>query len=410
MRVLFCSLLGIIVFSTAAFSAPDKSKLFDADEITEKKRVLNQRKTALRMRRAAMEKVGRYAGGLAKVQSDLLGANGLRWRLAGWQASFDSYMDQWSLLIDIMKTMNETNVSSKIDEFEKALVDTYDGFRGIEKAAQRHRRRTVEHQDYLATLAILPPENTALELTTSYEIEAKDNFRIDLENLNALRSTLGSSLNEIYQNLSPDYLAQFRESLSELRTLLANKVRILGLKFPELDEAINRAENLLKIMASTSDGLGKLKAEVFSFERMIDRSAIFRATSSWDSVVRLHESVKTTLDTIPGPEGLKKYSKELADSYLERARHLLTETKRSRTEIQLFQRFAKKQFRHITKLCKADMKTSEANCEGFRSISRTPLRSSTIRKRMEAGDLTREDLIFLEGKLIEFDYTWEDRK
>ena len=402
-------ILLILGVATSQASGANKSELFEMDEITEKKRVLNERKTALRKRRSAMETVTRYTRGLTKVESDLLGEGGLRWKLASWQAGFDAYMDQWSLLINILKWLDETNVASKVNDFEKALVDTYDGFRTVEINASSLRQRLKEQREFIGSLQPIPAQSMADQLTASDETLLREDFKTKIDDLNSLRDSLSRSFEEMEQNLAADYLSEFRETINELRRLLDNKVRLLGLRFPELDEVVKRAESLIKIMEVTSNSLGKLKAEVFLFESLIDKSAIFKARASYEKVEKIHQSVMATFDQLPGDDLLKKFSRDLANSYFDRSKILLNETLRTKSERQMFVRFAKRQFQRISRQCNQNIQTSEANCEGFRAISRFPIKSSDLRERMNAGDITRDDLAFIEGKLIDFDHTWEVR-
>ena len=370
-----------------------KEELFQLDELEQKVLVLNQRESKIKKKYSDLESLSSYSGFIRKEQIEMMGPAGLFERTGEFQGQMDSVFEQWQMLITFLSNLNGEDLEGAIEDFEASLIKVYQNQDMIERLAKRINKDTNARY---ADLKLKSPLSPSLIPEKSETISK----------VNQSRESLLTAMEKIRAQTSESLMLLYRKTVNEFRRTMRLRLTSLQLQFPALQGQIKSAKDLLAVLDSFAPSIASFKENALIFEMHLDKDAIYTASRLKSLIDAQYNQMKLDLDEFDAEKSSKASTLKQLNFNKERADKALDYSLRSESKLDMFSRFAHSRFSRLTRRCRKDMTSSKVDCEQLRALVRFNIDPAEIEKRINAGDLNEDDLLFVESKIIEIDRKW----
>ena len=370
-----------------------KEELFQLDELEQKVLVLNQRESKIKKKYSDLESLSSYSGFIRKEQIEMMGPAGLFERTGEFQGQMDSVFEQWQMLITFLSNLNGEDLEGAIEDFEASLIKVYQNQDMIERLAKRINKDTNARYAELKLKSPLSPSLIPEKSET-------------ISQVNQSRESLLTAMEKIRAQTSESLMLLYRKTVNEFRRTMRLRLTSLQLQFPALQGQIKSAKDLLAVLDSFAPSIASFKENVLIFEMHLDKDAIYTASRLKSLIDAQYNQMKLDLDEFDAEKSSKASTLKQLNFNKERADKALDYSLRSESKLDMFSRFAHSRFSRLTRRCRKDMTSSKVDCEQLRALVRFNIDPAEIEKRINAGDLNEDDLLFVESKIIEIDRKW----
>ena len=370
-----------------------KEELFQLDQLEQKILVLNQRESKIKKKYSDLESLSSYSGFIRKEQIEMMGSAGLFERTGEFQGQMDSVFEQWQMLITFLSNLNGEDLEGAIEDFEASLIKVYQNQDMIERLAKRINKDTNARYAGLKLKSPLSPSLIPEKSET-------------INQVNQSRESLLTAMEKIRAQTSESLMLLYRKTVNEFRRTMRLRLTSLQLQFPALQGQIKSAKDLLAVLDGFAPSIASFKENVLIFEMHLDKDAIYTASRLKSLIDAQYNQMKLDLDEFDAEQSSKASTLKQLNFNKERADKALDYSLRSESKLDIFSRFAHSRFSRLTRRCRKDMTSSKVDCEQLRALVRFNIDPAEIEKRIDAGDLNEDDLLFVESKIIEIDRKW----
>ena len=386
-------LIIIALLQATSSMGLSKEELFQLDELEQKVLVLNQRESKIKKKYSDLESLSSYSGFIRKEQIEMMGPAGLFERTGEFQGQMDSVFEQWQMLITFLSNLNGEDLEGAIEDFEASLIKVYQNQDMIERLAKRINKDTNARY---ADLKLKSPLSPSLIPEKSETISK----------VNQSRESLLTAMEKIRAQTSESLMLLYRKTVNEFRRTMRLRLTSLQLQFPALQGQIKSAKDLLAVLDSFAPSMASFKENVLIFEMHLDKDAIYTASKLKSLIDAQYNQMQLDLEEFDAEQSSKASILKQLNFNKERADKALEYSLRSESKLDIFSRFAHSRFSRLTRRCRKDMTSSKVDCEQLRALVRFNIDPAEIEKRINAGDLNEDDLLFVESKIIEIDRKW----
>lgn len=370
-----------------------KEELFQLDELEQKVLVLNQRESKIKKKYSDLESLSSYSGFIRKEQIEMMGPAGLFERTGEFQGQMDSVFEQWQMLITFLSNLNGEDLEGAIEDFEASLIKVYQNQDMIERLAKRINKDTNARYAELKLKSPLSPSLIPEKSET-------------ISQVNQSRESLLTAMEKIRAQTSESLMLLYRKTVNEFRRTMRLRLTSLQLQFPALQGQIKSAKDLLAVLDSFAPSMASFKENVLIFEMHLDKDAIYTASKLKSLIDAQYNQMQLDLEEFDAEQSSKASILKQLNFNKERADKALEYSLRSESKLDIFSRFAHSRFSRLTRRCRKDMTSSKVDCEQLRALVRFNIDPAEIEKRINAGDLNEDDILFVESKIIEIDRKW----
>jgi len=372
----------IIVLSSGAGFADVASDLNAIDANRERRQVLEQKETGLRIQHRNLEILnGFFARSKYLRDYAILGDNGAVKLTDQWVSGVQGWILQWDTLAETLKGLNDQNVNESASEIEKIADDFFKQFKVHETSAQRIMEGLQNTGHELQLLQDLPND-----IAPSYDPQVNA-FKKHHQDLKALHATL-------LKNFQADRLQLLSQSIRVFRTTVLTRVRQILVKYPELESVLDQTQKLLDLMEQQGERIAKLEKLAVDTRGALTQGKYFLAEESLAQLKGLKDELNQEISAT-------RYGARNSDFYLSRLNASFNATQAQwdsvmglQTKYTIFYKFFTSQRTALSADCRNRSLIPKRNCEKLRPLNQIKLNLQRVKT------MNDQELSYIEEQLI----------